>query len=188
MGSSSPHHPCLPKHDWNALLCNRAGSCSASTLNCTNPNIDSVPDSVPPALPLLAPVIVVPAGQPIPPPPVIAATDNNPCFNTCATLRPRPIQQALKCQCMAHSSSLRLSSLRHCRDLGIEFWPLTGRAVLLCRSTVAITTTVAAAPAGRRMLKQVQTNYTRTFTTNKDTSGNFTVFTQVRGRQLLPAA
>ena len=54
-----------------------------ATLSCTNPNINSVPDSVPPALPLLAPVIIVPAGQPIPPPPVIAATDNNPCFNTC---------------------------------------------------------------------------------------------------------
>ena len=65
-----------------------------------------------------------------------------------------------------------MSSARRRRGIAIT-------DVLWRHRTVAITTTTAA-PAGRRMLKQYSTNFTRTFTTNKDTAGNFKTFTQVQ--------
>ena len=76
----------LPRHASELTLATPVaaaadGSCSAATLNCTNTNIASAAPT-PPTLPVLPPVIVVPAGQPLPSPPAVAATNVNPCFNT----------------------------------------------------------------------------------------------------------
>ena len=59
------------------------GSCS-SFPTCIDPNIDTVKDTIPPQLPPLPPTVTSTYAAGLPPPPTIAATDNDPAFNTCA--------------------------------------------------------------------------------------------------------
>ena len=66
---------------------NTAGSCS-SFPTCRDPNINSAKDTVPPQLPPLSAHIIATYTDGIPLPPTITASDNDPCFNTCASSLP----------------------------------------------------------------------------------------------------
>lgn len=60
-----------------------AGSCSTFP-TCNDPNINVVEDTVPPQLPPLPHALTLTYTDGLPLPSTISATDNDPCFNTCA--------------------------------------------------------------------------------------------------------
>lgn len=60
-----------------------ASGSGSSFPTCSNLDISKLKDSIPPQLPPLPPTVTSTYPNGLPPPPTIAATDNDPTFNTC---------------------------------------------------------------------------------------------------------